>query len=75
VGLLPDGQLLARLVRAVVFVIGAGTTPAAVVEKAIAELGRDCIVGTVLNSVDENTIPATGYYRKYYESEVSASDR
>ena len=39
VGLLPDAQLLARLAGAVVLVIGAGSTPAATVERAVAEIG------------------------------------
>jgi len=58
VGLLPDAQLLARLTHTVVFVIGAGSTPFPEVEKAIAELGRECIIGTVLNGLEERTIPA-----------------
>jgi capsular exopolysaccharide synthesis family protein len=55
VGLLPDAQLLARLTQAVVFVIGAGSTPFPVVEKAIAELGRERIIGTVLNGLEDRT--------------------
>jgi non-specific protein-tyrosine kinase len=58
VGLLPDAQLLARLTQAVIFVIGAGSTPFPVVKKAMAELGRECIIGTVLNGLEEPTIPA-----------------
>jgi capsular exopolysaccharide synthesis family protein len=65
IGLLPDAQLLARLTRAVVFVIAAGSTPAATVERAVAELGPDCIIGTVLNRVDERRIPEAGYYSRY----------
>jgi hypothetical protein len=66
VGLLPDARLLARMLRAVVFVIGANSTPAAVVERAIAEIGAECIVGTVLNGVDERTIPEISYYSTGY---------
>ena len=62
VGLLPDARVLAGVVRAVLFVIGAGTTPSTVVERAIAELGPDWILGTVLNRVDDEAIPAAGYY-------------
>ena len=65
VGLLPDAQLLARLTRAVVFVIAAGVTPAAAVERAIAELGPDCVIGTVLNRVEDRRIPEAGYYAQY----------
>jgi protein-tyrosine kinase len=66
VGLLPDAQVLGRLVRAAVFVIRAGATPFAAVEKAMADLGRDCIIGTVLNDVDPSTLPTTSYYGHYY---------
>lgn len=65
VGLLADAQLLTRCVHGVVFVIRAGTTPFAVVERAIAELGRECIIGTVLNGVDERRMPATALYDRY----------
>ena len=65
VGLLPDGQLLARTVGAVLLVIRAGSTPHAHVERAIAELGRDCIVGTVLNGADEHDIPSANVYDYY----------
>ena len=65
VGVLPDAQVLARLVGAVIFVIGAGSTPAAAVERAIAELGPDSILGTVLNRVEERRIPEAGYYGQY----------
>jgi protein-tyrosine kinase len=68
VGLLPDAQLLARLTRAVVFVIGAGVTPAAAVTRAVAEIGNDCIIGTVLNRVSERQIPQAGYYSRYYQT-------
>jgi capsular exopolysaccharide synthesis family protein len=65
IGLLPDAQLLARLTRAVVFVIAAGQTPSRAVERAVSELGSDCIIGTVLNRVDNRRIPEAGYYARY----------
>jgi capsular exopolysaccharide synthesis family protein len=74
VGVLPDGQLLARLIRAVVFVIAAGSTPWPIVEKAVDELGRDSIVGTVLNGAEADAIGATSYYRHYSHAEDSAQD-
>jgi Mrp family chromosome partitioning ATPase len=68
VGVLPDAQVLARLVGGVILVIGAGTTPAAAVERAVAELGGpDTIIGTVLNRVDQHRIPYAGYYGRYGE--------
>ena len=66
VGVLPDAQVLARLVGGVILVIGAGSTPAAAVERAVAELGGpDAIIGTVLNRVEERRIPDAGYYGQY----------
>jgi len=66
IGLLSDAQLLVRVAQAVLFVIRAGSTPFPVVDRAINELGRDCIIGTVLNGVEGRTIPATNYYSDYY---------
>ena len=66
VGVLPDAQVLARLAGAVLFVVGAGRTPAATVERAIVELGGpDAIFGVVLNRVEERRIPGSGYYDHY----------
>ena len=62
VGVLPDAQVLARIVGAVILVIGAGSTPAAAVERAVAELGPDSIIGTVLNRVEQRRIPQADYY-------------
>ena len=70
VGLMPDANLLARLTEAVVFVIAAGSTPHWLVERAITDLGRECIVGTVLNRVEEHSLPSAGYYGKYYGAET-----
>jgi capsular exopolysaccharide synthesis family protein len=68
VGLMPDGSVLARLTKAVVFIIAAGMTPHKVIESAIAELGRDCIVGIVLNRIDEQELPSAHHYSEYYPS-------
>lgn len=66
VGVLPDAQVLARLVGEVLLVIGAGSTPAAAIDRAVAELGGpDAITGTVLNRVDERRIADAGYYNQY----------
>jgi len=69
IGVLPDAQVLVRLAGAVLFVVGAGTTPAATVERAIAELGgADAIFGLILNRVDQRQIPSAGYYEHYHRS-------
>jgi protein-tyrosine kinase len=66
VGFMPDAQLLARLTRAVLFVIAAHSTPHSLVTRAIAELGPECVIGTVLNCVEEHNIPAASYFQEYY---------
>lgn len=66
VGVLPDAQVLARFAGAVVFVIAAGATPAATVERAFAELGGpDAIFGTVLNRVEDRRVPDVDHYGGY----------
>jgi capsular exopolysaccharide synthesis family protein len=66
VGLIPDANLLARLTNAVLFVIAAGLTPHTLVERAISDIGRDYLIGTVLNRVDDRSLPSVGYYGNYY---------
>ena len=66
VGLLPDAQLLARLADGVLVVIGAGRTPYTMVQRVINELGPERIIGTVLNRVEETSVPANSYLRDYY---------
>ena len=66
VAVLPDAQVLGRLVGAVILVIGAGSTPAETVERAVAELGgSEAVFGIVLNRVDETAIPEANFYGKY----------
>ncbi len=67
VGVLPDAQLLGRIAQAAVLVIRAGVTPYPVVDRAISELGRDCIIGSVLNGVEESSLAATDYYGHYHQ--------
>jgi capsular exopolysaccharide synthesis family protein len=66
VGLMPDANLLARATRAVVFVIAAGMTSHKTIERAIGEIGRDLIIGTVLNRIEDRQLPAAAYYQHYY---------
>ena len=75
VGLLPDGQLLARLTKAVVFVIAARSTPASVVERALAELAPECLLGAVLNRVEDRLIPDISYYSTDRDSATSATSQ
>jgi protein-tyrosine kinase len=63
---MPDAQLVAGLTRAVLFVIEAGITQHQLVEKAMTELGREYVVGTVLNRVQDHNIPTSSYFEEYY---------
>ena len=68
VGLLPDANLLAAMLDGAIFVVAAGRTPCAVVQKAIEALGRDRILGVVLNRVAEADATPGDYYYRYYGS-------
>jgi capsular exopolysaccharide synthesis family protein len=66
VGLLTDANLLAAMLDGAVFVVAAGRTPCAVVQKAVEALGRDRILGVILNRVEESAAMAGDYYYRYY---------
>ena len=66
VGLLPDAQHIMRMADAVLLVIAAGVTPYKLVQRAVAEVGADRILGTIMNRVDQESIPMTSYYGHYY---------
>jgi Mrp family chromosome partitioning ATPase len=53
VGLLTDAHLLVSLVDAVLLVVQAGRTPLASVQKAITAVGRERLMGVVLNRADD----------------------
>ena len=66
VALLTDTHLLAAMVDSAVLVIDAGSTQCAVVQQAIQSIGRDKIVGVVLNRVEQDVLEESsysGYYR------------
>jgi capsular exopolysaccharide synthesis family protein len=67
VGILPDAKLLARMVDNVVLVVAAGRTPYGAIQRAADALGRDRILGVVLNRVDPKTAaPGANQYYRYY---------
>jgi protein-tyrosine kinase len=67
IGLLPDAQHIARVSEGVLFVIAAGSTPYLLVQRCIAELGADRIVGVVLNRVERQTQTLDNErYQRYY---------
>jgi capsular exopolysaccharide synthesis family protein len=61
IALLPDAHLLASIVHATVLVVRAGSTPCRVIQGAIESLGRDRLMGVVLNRAEG---PRIG--RSYY---------
>jgi protein-tyrosine kinase len=63
--LLPDANLLAAMVDAAILVIGAGKTPYKLITRAVDALGRNKILGVVLNRVDRSCL-AGGYGYGYY---------
>ena len=66
IGILPDAQLVSQFMDAVLLVIGAGTTPYAAVQRAIAEVGADRLIGTILNRVAPNAVSVAEEYSRYY---------
>ena len=66
VGLLSDARLLASMVDAALLVVGAGSTPCGAVQRAIDAIGRERVLGVVLNRADE-TLAAAGEYHYYYD--------
>jgi len=71
VGLLPDANLLATIADVVVFVIAAGSTPYKVLQRAVETLGRERIIGVVLNRADGRSV-RTGYgYYDYYGGDTA----
>jgi protein-tyrosine kinase len=65
IGLISDANLLARHVDGVLLVIGAGSTAYQAVARTVSELGRERILGVVLNRVQEEHTP-NAYYETYY---------
>ena len=66
VALLTDAHLLASLVDAVLLVVQAGKTPLAAINKAVEAVGRERILGVVLNRADHAAVyHAYDYYGSY----------
>jgi succinoglycan biosynthesis transport protein ExoP len=67
VSLQPDAHLLSALVEAIILVIGAGVSQLPVIESTITTIGREKIVGVVLNRVDPSAFNESAYYDYYYD--------
>jgi capsular exopolysaccharide synthesis family protein len=71
---LPDAGLLMGLVDGAVFVVGAGMTTHRMAKRATDALGRDRIIGVVMNRADDSIIQdAYGGYGGYYGYASQAS--
>jgi protein-tyrosine kinase len=71
VGLMPDAHLLAAMVDGAVLIVGAGMSPHRTVAKAAEVIGRDRILGVVLNRVQNTDMSHDGYYYSYYGTNAS----
>jgi len=65
VGLLPDTKILTQMADTALLVIHAGRTPCSIVQRAAATIGRDKILGVVLNQTDDSPDGSYGYYSHY----------
>jgi capsular exopolysaccharide synthesis family protein len=67
IGILADANLLGSIVDAAVLVVRAGKTSAAEVQRAVQAIGREKILGVVLNRTDRrHRSEADSYYASYY---------
>lgn len=61
----PDASLLNELVDGAVLVVAAGTTSFDMVTRSVDVIGRDRILGVVLNGVDARDMTAADYHEYY----------
>ena len=65
IGLLPDARILAQMADSTLLVVRAAKTPYALVQRAVATLGRERILGVVLNRTEEGLDGSYSYYTYY----------
>jgi protein-tyrosine kinase len=63
---LPDADVLRDVADAAILVIAAGQSSYDLVERAVSLLGRDRIMGAVLNGVDMSDVAGAADYSPYY---------
>jgi capsular exopolysaccharide synthesis family protein len=71
--LLTDANLLSAMVDGALLVVRAGSTPHDLVTRAIAALGRDRILGVVLNRAEHQPHAAAGYYQYYHSPDTGTA--
>jgi capsular exopolysaccharide synthesis family protein len=67
-----DANLMAELVDGVIFVVAAGSTSYRTAERALTEIGRNRVIGTVLNRMRQSAVPPSGYYDHYYRDAMAS---
>src|SRR5262245_16091624 len=70
ISLLPDAQHVASVSDGTLLVIAAGSTPYKEVQRAIASIGPERVVGTLLNYADKRLLIRKGDYGKYFEADL-----
>lgn len=74
VALMPDANLLAATIDAALLVISANSTPYPLVQKAVAAIGPQRVLGIILNRADRSAIAHEYGYYGYYDRERSTGD-
>ena len=74
--LLPDANLLGAMVDAAVLIVRAGSTSYDLVNRALTAVGREKIIGVVLNSASEGSqTKGEGFYYGYLSQQQEAEGR
>jgi capsular exopolysaccharide synthesis family protein len=68
IGLMADAKLMSTLVDGVLLIVGAGSTDYQLAQAAIDEVGRERIIGTVLNRAAEEATTPAKLLEDYYKS-------
>jgi capsular exopolysaccharide synthesis family protein len=66
VGLMTDANLLAAAADGVLLVIKAGSTAYQLTQRAAAAIGKEKLLGAVLNRADDRDLGGSKYYYNYY---------
>jgi receptor protein-tyrosine kinase len=76
IGILTDAKLMGTMVDGAILVVRAGRTPADLVTRSVNALGRNRVIGVILNRADKRSSSASSYsaygydsyYGRYYDS-------
>jgi Mrp family chromosome partitioning ATPase len=68
-GVLPDASVLSSMVDAVVMVALVGRTPFRAIQQACEAVGRERVLGVVLNRADRRSVAQAAYrYNMHYQA-------